>query len=317
MEQRKLQGRGAERHAVALAYRLDLLRLVDECRGGGDIVVRGACLHVARQDAGIVGTAQNHRDMALGALGQEFLKRALLQQRVAPSQQHAVEVARLDEASARVCLVDAHADGADDAGAAQLVERAIAPVHHRLEALLEHGAVLGGPEIDVMDQGDVDLLQPEPQVRVLQRAHDTIVGIVEDRCEARQAVLTKVGRRLLAGLHGVHDAADLGRQHVAVARLFPQRRTHAQLAAAVAVVRRGVEVADAGVVAVVGEFYRLGVGDGRAETTHRRAAQPQLRHFQFGLANLAALERRHVRFLRRRERVRIGFGQGHRRPHER
>ena len=236
--------------------------------------------------------------MALGALGQELLQRALFQQRVAPGQQHAVEVARLDEARAGVGLVDAHADCADDAGAAQIVERAVARVHHCPETLLEHGAVLGGPEIDVVDQGDVDLLQAEPHVRVLQRAHDAVVGVVVDRREARQAVLAEVGRRLLAGLHGVHDAADLGRQNVAVAWLLPQRRTHAQFAAAVAVIGRGVEVADAGVIAVVGELHRLGIGDGGAKPTHGRAAQPELGDFELRLADLAALERRHVRFLR-------------------
>ena len=86
---------------------------------------------------------------------------------------------------------------------------------------------------------------PEPEVRMLERAHHAVVGVVEHRREARQAVLAEIGRRFLAGLHGVHDAADLGREHVVVARLLAQRRAHAQFAAAVAVERRGVEVADA------------------------------------------------------------------------
>ena len=124
--------------------------------------MRGAGLHAAGQDAGIVRPAQDHRDVALHAFRQERLEPALLEQRVAAGQQHAVEVAGLDEAQAGVRFVDADADGADDAGLAQLVERLEAAVHHRLEALVEDGAVLGGPEIDVVDQRDVDLRQPEP-----------------------------------------------------------------------------------------------------------------------------------------------------------
>ena len=83
-------------------------------------------------------------------------------------------------------------------------------VHHRLEALLEDGAILDRPEIDVMDQRDVDTCQPEPQMRMLERAHDAVVSVVEDRRKAGQAVRTKISRRFLARLHGVQDATDLG-----------------------------------------------------------------------------------------------------------
>jgi hypothetical protein len=92
-------------------------------RRSGCVVVRRAGLHAAGQDAGIVGPAQDHRDIALDALGQELGEAALLQQGVAAGQQHAVEVAGLDEAQAGVAFVDADADRADDAGLAQLVER--------------------------------------------------------------------------------------------------------------------------------------------------------------------------------------------------
>ena len=61
-----------------------------------------------------------------------------------------------------------------------------------------------------MHQGDVDLGEAEPEMRMLQRAHYAVVGVVELRREARQAVVAEFGRRLLARLQGMQDAADLG-----------------------------------------------------------------------------------------------------------
>ena len=130
--------------------------------------------------------------------------------------------------------------------------------------------------------------QPEPQVRMLERAHDAVVGVVEHRREARQAVLAEVGRRFLAGLHGVHDAADLGRQHEVLAGLFAQRRAHAQLAAAVAVERRGVEVAHAALIGGIGQRHRFGVGDRRAKAAHRRAAEAEFVTSSFVLPTCVA-----------------------------
>src|SRR4029077_13117583 len=176
-----------------------------------DIVVGRAGLDSTGEDAGIVRAAQDNRHVPLDALWQERLQTALLQQRVAAGQQHAVEIARLDEPQARVRLIDADTDGADDASPSQLVERLEARVHYRLEALLEDGAILDGPEIDVMNQRDVDTCQPESEMRMLERAHDAVVAVVEHRREARQAVLAKIRRLFLAGLHGVQDATNLGR----------------------------------------------------------------------------------------------------------
>src|SRR5262249_59042012 len=55
---------------------------------------------------------------------------------------------------------------------------------------------------------------------------------------ARANASRRLPRQRPAGLHGMQDAADLGREHEAVARLLAQRRAHAQLAAAVPVERR-------------------------------------------------------------------------------
>src|SRR5204863_459029 len=135
---------------------------------------------------------------------------------------------------------------------------------------------------------DVDLRQPKAQMGVLERAHHAVVAVIEHRREAGQPVLAEVGRRLLAGLQRVQDAADLGRQHVGLARPLAQGRPHAQFAAAVAVERRGVEIAHAQLIGGVGQRYRLGIGDRGAEATHRRAAQAKRGDFEPGLADPAA-----------------------------
>src|SRR5258708_36360683 len=95
--------------------------------------------------------------------------------------------------------------------ALQLIECLEARIHHRLEALVQDLAVLGRPEIDVVHQGDVDPGEPEPEMRVLERAHDAVIGVVEYWREARQGGVAEVGRRLLAGRHGVQDAAGVCR----------------------------------------------------------------------------------------------------------
>src|SRR5260370_8994025 len=128
---------------------------------------------------------------------------------------------------------------------------------------------------------------------MVQRAHDAVIAVVEFRRKARQAVLAEIRRRFLAGLQGMQDAADLGRQDVAVARLFAQRRAYAQLAAAIAVEGGGVEIADAFVVARFGERHRLGVGNVGAEAAYRAPAQAEVRDFEFDLANYSPLEARH------------------------
>ncbi len=95
-------------------------------------------------------------------------------------------------------------------------------------------AVLDRPEVDVVDQRNVDLVEAEPQVRVLERAHHAVIGVVELRHEARQAVLTEIFGQNLTWLARMQDAANLGRARSCRARLLAQRRARAQLAAAVA-----------------------------------------------------------------------------------
>ena len=156
MKERELHCGRAELDAMTLADRFDLLRFLDQMYWRSNIIVRGAGFDATGEDTGIVGSAQDHGYAPLHAFWQECIKTALLKQRIAAGQQHTVEIAGLDEAQARVRLVDPDTDGPDNAGPPTFVERLEARIHHRLETLLEDGAILDGPEIDVMDQRYVD-----------------------------------------------------------------------------------------------------------------------------------------------------------------
>jgi hypothetical protein len=76
------------------------------------------------------------------------------------------------------------------------------------------------PDVDVVDEDDVEAVEAEPEEGLLDRTHRAIVGIVDDRA-VRQAA-DKV-RAVAARSSGTHPAPDLARNEEAVARHAPQR----------------------------------------------------------------------------------------------
>ena len=92
----------------------------------------------------------------------------------------------------------------------------------------------------------------------------------------------------------MEDTTDLGRQHVLIAGLFAQRRAHAQFAAAIAVERRGIEVAHAVFIGGIDQCRRFGVGDRRTKAAHRGAAEAKFGNFELRRADLASVERHSV-----------------------
>src|ERR1043166_9880513 len=84
-------------------------------------------------------------------------------------------------------------------------------------------------------------------------------GVVEARLERQAAGPPRMPVVVRVGRARVH-APDLGRYHEAVARLGAQHVAEAQLALAVAVPGRGVEVADAGGGRRFERGGRLGLG---------------------------------------------------------
>src|SRR5215831_7602769 len=99
--------------------------------------------------------------------------------------------------------------------------------------------------VEIVNEQRLDAVETEPGETHLVALEHAGGGVVEARLErqtadpARMPIVVRVGR---ARVH----TPDLGRYHEAVARLHAQHVAEAQLALAVAVPRRGVEVTDAG-----------------------------------------------------------------------
>ena len=100
---------------------------------------------------------------------------------------------------------------------------------------------------DVVDEQDVDAVQPEAVVALLERAQHPIAAVVVDRTQnaVRDALRIEVGlgEELRRG-HVPQQPADLGREHELVARPRPQDRPEPALGVAEAIERRRVVAAD-------------------------------------------------------------------------
>ena len=62
--------------------------------------------------------------------------------------------------------------------------------------------------VEIMEQDDVDPIEPEAQQRLLERAHGGVVGIVEHRSKPQPAGTQVAG--ILVGAERHEVAADLG-----------------------------------------------------------------------------------------------------------
>ena len=119
MTEREVQRGGRERDAVARAHRLDLAHPLEDRGRRRRVLEIGAGDRSGREDAGVVGAADDQRDVAPRAQRQEGIERPLLQQGVAAGKEKAVEVAALGKVLARRGLVDPGADRLDRALVAQ------------------------------------------------------------------------------------------------------------------------------------------------------------------------------------------------------
>ena len=114
------------------------------------------------ENAGIEHASEHHAQSLARGGRQEALQRRLLQQRIAPRQQHDVEIARLSETLTHLGFVDADADSRNHLRAAQLIESTIGSVHRLLETPLDRGRAMR-PDIDVMNEKNIDAVEAEPQ----------------------------------------------------------------------------------------------------------------------------------------------------------
>src|SRR3954454_16289836 len=150
--ERELERCAGQTHAVPTADGLDTCNALHYIGRGRGVVVVGAGHRTGGQDAGIVGAADQKRDVPLGAVGQERVQRRLLEQRVAAGEQETVEVAGAGKILAGLDLVDPGADRAHDALLAQPQHGTVSAGHHLAEALYPGGLAAMGPDVDIVDQ---------------------------------------------------------------------------------------------------------------------------------------------------------------------
>src|SRR5262249_17734961 len=140
---------------------------------------------------------------------EERVERALLEQRVPAGQQEAVEVRVLGRALADLPLVDAEADGPHRPRAPQPVERRVRAVE-RLPVTggLSRRTVSEG--VDVVDEGEIAPLEPEPSQARLDRPERAVSAVVEDGTPGRQLDV-RPGSGLARGAR-LEEPTDLGRK---------------------------------------------------------------------------------------------------------
>jgi hypothetical protein len=176
-------------------------------------------------------------------------------------------------------LVHACAHGADNAFRPQLVERAVRAMQGVVEVAVR-----------VVDVQDVQALDAEPLAAFLDRAHDAVVGEVEDRVHRRgpEERLPGLGRRV-----GAQQPAYLGRQRELLSRLAAQHLACALLAETVAIQRSGVEEADATLPGSLDHGQRVLLEDRPIESRQRGGAEAEPRDREAGTAELDRLCRVH------------------------
>jgi len=210
-------------------------------RAGRQVIVMIA----AGQKARVIRPAQHHGRAAPGAQREELRQRGRLHQRVAAGEQENVGVGLLQRAQAGLDRVDAHAPALDQAFLAhpdQALEGAVL-ARGDAEMMLEFGT-RERIKREVVDVDDVDVAEREALQAVFDRAARAVGRVIDDAPEGQGG---DEGSGDLARRVGHQQAADLGRERVVLARTTAQRLSEPVFGEAGAIVRRGVEVADAGV----------------------------------------------------------------------
>ena len=98
MGERKLQRRIGELGSMGVTYRFDPFDAGHDSRRRFGIIVMCPGPRAGGENAGIEHASEQHAQSLARSGGQESLQCRLLQQRIAPRQQHDVEIAGLSEA---------------------------------------------------------------------------------------------------------------------------------------------------------------------------------------------------------------------------
>ncbi len=152
---------------------------------------------------------------------EQVFQRYLVEQRVATSQQKAIEVGLARKSCEHLGLVHAGAHGADHPVASQPVQGSIGSIERLVVVVVR-----------VVDVEDVDSCKAQPFQALLDGAHHAVIAEVEDRVHRWGAA------KRLAGLGWrarSQQAPDLAGESELVAGHPPQHLSHAHLREAMAV----------------------------------------------------------------------------------
>jgi len=272
MGQRETGRRGPQRHPEPRAGLLQAPGPDDQRVRRRLIVVGGAGFR-SYQQAGVEHSPGDDRHAAPLRGRQQRVRRGPVEQGVAACHQHDVDVGFGDEPGQHLGLVHPDADRADHPCCPQLLQRRVRLAECLLTVVVR-----------VVDERDVDAVQAEPAQARLQAAPDAVRAEVEPPDLGRRDVEARgvTGRPGPAGAGGrgrpggLEEAADLGGEHVLVSRTVPQGVAQTALGQAEAVVRRGVERADAAVPRRVDRGCGVVVAHRGEQVPDRRAAEGQL-----------------------------------------
>jgi hypothetical protein len=134
--------------------------------------------------------------------------------------------------------------------------------------------------VDIVHIDQIDTREPESLQAVFERAAHALRAVVVALHEGQRVdVAVLVARRIGARFE---QPADLGRQQIIIAWPGAQRVADASFRAAVSVMRRGIEIAHAGVVGVGDERFRGLIRNGAKQIAQRRTAKTERRCAQTG-----------------------------------
>ncbi|MNM94929.1 hypothetical protein D3C81_1073490 [compost metagenome] len=217
-----------------------------------------------------VERAADHDGVAAFHAGvQQRRQRSLLQQGIAAGQQGAIEVEFRHRAQHDLALVDAEAYGFHLAAGSQFIEGAKTAASRQLAPVLLIVFAMRGLA-NIVHEQDIDALEPQPLQAVLVRTQHAVIRVVVMGTERQRR-----GKAVVAGAHGgvgPHQPSHLGADHKFMAGPFAQRRAETALGLGIAIERRRVEEAHAGIPRAIERDARLRVADGLVQAAYRRAA---------------------------------------------
>ena len=244
---------------------------IDRLGGGAVVVVRVGRGARSREQPRVVDRGGDDAHAAVDGERKEVVERPLLEQGVATGEHDHVDVVPAHELGRHRRLVHAGAHRADDALIAKLDQR-----RDRL-GVRRRPVVVG-----IVQVGDVDAIEPESLEALVDRAADAVAAevVLPPRGGGNREAL--VVHRAVGVVARDEEAPDLRREHVLVAGTVGERRAEAALGQTESVVRRGVEVADAGVPGRVDRGPRLVVGRLAEQVAQLRGAEAEFGHGQAG-----------------------------------